>query len=146
MLSIDKLKLSGKKINVLISTFLIGLILFDFLSQGYILKNNFFYSVRTLFSDLIVIIPNLEELAKWNLFDSSKISSTELFNRTMNYPVIWVYIFHFISGFGNPVIILGISQFIIYTLFAKLILLQTKENFYIYLFILFSSPILLMLE
>lgn len=146
MLSINKLKLSGKKINILISTFLIGLIFFDFLSQGYILKNNFFYSGRTLFSDLVVIIPNLEELAKWNLFDSNKISSTELFNRTMNYPIIWVYIFHFISSFGNPVIILGITQLIIYTLFAKLILLQTKENFYIYLFVLFSPPILLMLE
>ena len=130
----------------MISTFLIGLILFDFLSQEYILKNNFFYSGRTLFSDLVVIIPNLEELAKWNLFESNKISSTELFNRSMNYPVIWVYIFHFISSFGNPVIILGISQLIVYIFFAKLILLQTKENFYIYLFVLFSPPILLMLE
>ena len=63
MLSIDKLKLTGKKINILISTFLIGLILFDFSSQEYILKNNFFYSGRTLFSDLVVIIPNLEEFA-----------------------------------------------------------------------------------
>ena len=114
MFSIDKLKLSGKKINILVSTFLIGLILFDFLSQENILKNNFFYSGRTLFSDLVVIIPNLEELAKWNLFDSNKISSTELFNSN-ELSIIWVYIFHFISSFGNPVIILGITQLIIYT-------------------------------
>jgi len=146
MVNIEEIKLNGKKINLLISALLVSLILYDFLSQGDIFKDNFFYSGQTLFSDLVVIIPNLEELSKWNLFDSEKISSTELFNRKMNYPIIWVYIFHLISLFGNPVIILGISQLIIYIFFAKIILLQVKENFYLYLFILFSPPILLMLE
>lgn len=146
MVNIEEIKLNGKKINLLISALLVSLILYDFLSQGDIFKDNFFYSGQTLFSDLVVIIPNLEELSKWNLFDFEKISSTELFNRKMNYPIIWVYIFHLISLFGNPVIILGISQLIIYIFFAKIILLQVKENFYLYLFILFSPPILLMLE
>ena len=99
MVNIEEIKLNGKKINLLISALLVSLILYDFLSQGDIFKDNFFYSGQTLFSDLVVIIPNLEELSKWNLFDSEKISSTELFNRKMNYPIIWVYIFHLISLF-----------------------------------------------
>ena len=146
MININEIKFRGKIINLLISTSLVSVLLFDFLTQGEILKDNFFYSGRTLFSDLVVIIPNLEELAKWNLFDSEKVSSTELFNRYMNYPVIWVYIFSFISWFGNPAIIIGVIQLFIYILFAKIILLQTKKNFYLYLFMLFSPPMLLMLE
>ena len=146
MINIDRIKLNGKIINIIISTSLIGLLLFDLFTQGNIFKDNFFYSGKALFSDLIVIIPNLEELAKWDLFDSEKKSSTELFNRYMNYPVIWVYIFHFFSWFGNPANILGILQLFLYILFSKIILLQTNKYFYIYLFILFSPPILLMLE
>ena len=146
MINIDRIKLNGKIINIIISTSLIGLLVFDLFTQGNIFKDNFFYSGKALFSDLIVIIPNLEELAKWDLFDSEKKSSTELFNRYMNYPVIWVYIFHFFSWFGNPANILGILQLFLYILFSKIILLQTNKYFYIYLFILFSPPILLMLE
>ena len=146
MINLSKIKFSGKIINLLISSSLIIVLLFDLFTQGEIFKDNFFYSGRTLFSDLVVIIPNLEELSKWNLLDSEKKSSTELFNRIMNYPVIWVYIFNFLSWFGNPAIIMGIIQLFIYILFAKIILLQTNKNFYLYFFILFSPPLLLMME
>ena len=146
MLSLKEIKLRGKIINLSISTALIFLLLFDFFTQGEILKDNFFYSGRTLFSDLIVIIPNLDELSNWNLFDLEKRSSTELFNRIMNYPVIWVYIFDFLSWFGNPAIIFGVIELFIYILFAKIILLQSNKNFYLYFFMLFSPPVLLMLE
>ena len=95
MINLSKIKFSGKIINLLISSSLIIVLLFDLFTQGEIFKDNFFYSGRTLFSDLVVIIPNLEELSKWNLLDSEKKSSTELFNRIMNYPVIWVYIFRY---------------------------------------------------
>jgi len=146
MINLSKIKFSGKIINLLISISLIILFLFDLFTQGEIFKDNFFYSGRTLFSDLVMIIPNLEELSNWNLFDSEKRSSTELFNRIMNYPVIWVYIFNFLSWLGNPVIIMGVIQLFIYILFAKIILLQTNKNFYLYFFILFSPPLLLMME
>jgi len=146
MINLNKIKFSGKIINLLISSSLIFVFLFDLFTQGEILKDNFFYSGRALFSDMIMIIPNLEELSKWNLFDSEKRSSTELFNRIMNYPVIWVYIFNFLSWFGNPAIIMGVIQLFIYILFAKIILLQTNKNFYLYFFILFSPPLLLMME
>ena len=127
MLGLKEIKLRGKIINLSISTALIFLLLFDFFTQGEILKDNFFYSGRTLFSDLIVIIPNLDELSNWNLFDLEKRSSTELFNRIMNYPVIWVYIFDFLSWFGNPAIIFGVIELFIYILFAKIILLQSSQ-------------------
>ena len=146
MINLNKIKFSGKIINLLISSSLIFVFLFDLFTQGEILKDNFFYSGRALFSDMIMIIPNLEELSNWNLFDSEKRSSTELFNRIMNYPVIWVYIFNFLSWFGNPAIIMGVIQLFIYILFAKIILLQTNKNFYLYFFILFSPPLLLMME
>ena len=88
MINLNKIKFSGKIINLLISSSLIFVFLFDLFTQGEILKDNFFYSGRTLFSDLVVIIPNLDELSNWYLFDLEKRSSTDQFNRIMNYPVI----------------------------------------------------------
>ena len=140
------MKFSIKKINLFISSFLLIVLLFDLFTEGGIFKNNFFYSGNVIFVDLRVIIPNLEELSNWNLFDTAKTSSTELFDRRMNYPIIWVYIFNFLSWFGNPIIVMGIFQLLTYILFAKIILYKTNKNFYLYFFLLFSPPLLLMME
>tara|TARA_B110000014_G_C20081810_1_gene565396 strand:- start:229 stop:1473 length:1245 start_codon:yes stop_codon:yes gene_type:complete len=146
MINFEKIKFRGKIINLFISNVLIFVFLFDIFTQGEILKDNFFYSGKAIFSDLLVIIPNLEEFSNWNLFDTYKKSSTEPFTRTMNYPLVWVYIFDFFSNFGNPAIIFGIIELFLYVLLANLILFQANKNFYLYFFLLFSPPILLMLE
>ena len=59
------------------------------------------YKVNPLFADLITIIPSLEELNLLDISTNDKISSVETMNRPMNYPLIWVYIFDFISNSLN---------------------------------------------
>ena len=129
----------------LLSTFTLVFLLDLFLQIG-IFSDNLFYSGKTIFSDLVVIIPTVEELSNWNLFDFPKKSSTELFNRPMNYPVVWVYIFNFLSLFGNPAIILGSFQVILYLFCSYIFLLKTNKNFLVFFLIIFSPPFLLMME
>ena len=76
MINFEKIKFRGKIINLFIANALIFVFLFDIFTQSEILKDNFFYSGKAIFSDLLVIIPNLEELSNWNLFDTEKKSST----------------------------------------------------------------------
>ena len=146
MIDLKKLNIKKNKTKLIICNLFIIIFLLDIFYELKIFKDNFFYSGNAIFSDLLVIIPNLDEFSNWSFFDIEKKSSNEMFNRIMNYPLIWTYIFNFLSYFGDPILIFGIIELTLYVIFANLILLQVNKNFYIYLFLLFSPPILLMLE
>ena len=104
------------------------------------------YKVNPLFADLITIIPSLEELNLLDISTKDKISSVETMNRPMNYPLIWVYIFDFISTLGEPHNLFGYMQIFIYLSFAVFYLVRVKKNFLLNSLIIFSPPIFLIFD
>ena len=136
-----------KIINLIISSSLIILFLIDLFSKNHFILDNIIPHIfEKLFADLKTIIQSIDELKRINTLGVNKISSSEIWGRPMNYPNIWVYFFSFLKIFGNPVFILGIFQISIYILFSKLVLIKTKDFFYVNFFILFSPALLLLME
>ena len=105
-----------------------------------------FYKVEPIFADLITIIPSIVELNEIILSEKLRFSSTETMNRSMNYPILWVYIFDFIGNFTTPHTFLGNSQLIIYLFITIAIFFCFKEIKIINLFIILSPPIFLLFD
>ena len=105
-----------------------------------------FYEVDPMFADLITIIPSKVELNEIILNEKLILSSTETMNRSMNYPILWVYIFDFIGNFTVPHIFLGNIQIIIYLFTTIAVFSYFKQIKFINLFIILSPPIFLLFD
>tara|TARA_Y100000591_G_scaffold216471_1_gene187964 strand:- start:67 stop:1269 length:1203 start_codon:yes stop_codon:yes gene_type:complete len=105
-----------------------------------------FYEVDPMFADLITIIPSKVELNEIILNEKLLLSSTETMNRSMNYPILWVYIFDFIGNFTVPHIFLGNIQIIIYLFTTIAVFSYFKQIKFINLFIILSPPIFLLFD
>ena len=105
-----------------------------------------FYEMEPMFADLITIIPSKVELNEIILNEKLLLSSTETMNRSMNYPILWVYIFDFIGNFTVPHIFLGNIQIIIYLFTTIAVFSYFKQIKFINLFIILSPPIFLLFD
>ena len=116
---------------------------YNFINFGF---GRLFYEVEPIFADLITIIPSKVEFNEIILSDKLRLSSTETMNRSMNYPILWVYIFDFIGNFTVPHIFLGNVQLIIYLFITIAIFSYFKQIKFINLFIILSPPIFLLFD
>lgn len=115
---------------------------FEIVNFGY---GRLFYKVKPIFADLITIIPTKFELNEILLNENQRFSSTETMNRSMNYPILWVYIFDYLNNFTIPHIFFGNAQLILY--FLVLIIYHLFKNFnFLNFFIFLSPPIFLLLD
>ena len=136
------------KLNLKIFILIFYLIIFvlDFYNYINFGFGRLFYEVEPMFADLITIIPSKIELNEIILNEKLILSSTETMNRSMNYPILWVYIFDFIGNFTVPHIFLGNIQIIIYLFTTIAVFSYFKQIKFINLFIILSPPIFLLFD
>lgn len=143
MLMANLYKLNLKIIFLFFYLIIFVLDFYNYINFGF---DRLFYKVEPIFADLITIIPSKLELNEIILSEKLRFSSTETMNRSMNYPILWVYIFDFIGNFTVPHIFLGNSQLIIYLFITTVIFFCFKEIKFINLFIILSPPIFLLFD
>ena len=141
--------------KIIYSKFTLKLIFLIFFSLTYFLDffhiinfgyDRLFYKVEPVFADLITIIPTKFELNDIFLNEKQRFSSTETMNRTMNYPILWVYIFDFVNNFTTPHSFFGNSQLVFYFLVIFFIFFYSKKIQFTNFFIILSPPIFLLLD